>query len=116
MDRPEGREEAGDERVRAVRTATERIPCPVGKGRVMRMLLKVEMNTAASNEAIKQGALQQTVERALEAIRPEAAYFTVENGCRTAYIFFDLADPSQMPKISEPFFLGVDAKIGRAHV
>ncbi|WP_017237411.1 DUF3303 family protein [Streptomyces sp. SS] len=77
----------------------------------MRMLLKVQMDTPTSNEAIKQGNLLKTMEGALEALKPEAAYFTIEDGCRTGYIFFDLADPSQMPKISEPFFMGVNAKI-----
>ncbi|WP_406064265.1 hypothetical protein OG462_35850 [Streptomyces sp. NBC_01077] len=77
----------------------------------MRMLLKVQMDTPASNEAIRQGTLQKIMEETLQAIRPEAAYFTVEDGCRTAYLFFDLDDPSQMPKISEPFFLKLHARI-----
>lgn len=77
----------------------------------MRMLLKVQMDTQASNEAIKQGTLQKIVEKAMAELRPEAAYFTAQDGCRTAFIFFDLADPSQMPKISEPFFLQLGAKI-----
>ncbi|MFC9594712.1 hypothetical protein [Streptomyces sp. NPDC056944] len=77
----------------------------------MRMLLKVQMDTQASNDAIKQGRLLQLMEGALQELRPEAAYFTVENGCRTAYIFFDLADPSLMPKISEPFFMEIGAGI-----
>ncbi|MER5307789.1 hypothetical protein ABT034_08370 [Streptomyces sp. NPDC002773] len=77
----------------------------------MRMLLKVQMDTMASNEAIRQGTLQKLMESALSELRPEAAYFGAENGCRTAYLFFDLADPSRMPKISEPFFMELGAKI-----
>lgn len=77
----------------------------------MRMLLKVQMDTEASNEAIKQGTLQKTMEATLEKLRPEAAYFTVEDGCRTGYLFFDLADPSDLPAISEPFFMGLNAKV-----
>lgn len=77
----------------------------------MRMLLKIQMDTPASNEAIKQGKLQETVEHTLKELQAEAAYFTVEDGCRTAYVFFDLTDPSQMPKISEPFFSAVNARI-----
>ncbi|MDV5146902.1 hypothetical protein R1T08_22590 [Streptomyces sp. SBC-4] len=75
------------------------------------MLLKVQMDTPASNEAYKQGTIQKIMEDALAALRPEAAYFGVEDGCRTAYIFFDLADPSLMPKLSAPFFLHLDAKV-----
>ncbi|MGW1927217.1 hypothetical protein ACWCQ0_51945 [Streptomyces massasporeus] len=77
----------------------------------MRMLLKVQMDTPASNEAIRAGTLRTIMEETLREIRPEAAYFTVENGCRTAYLFFDMADPSLMPKISEPFFLRLHAKV-----
>ncbi|MFC9702455.1 hypothetical protein ACFTWD_17305 [Streptomyces sp. NPDC056943] len=77
----------------------------------MRMLLKVQMDTPASNEAIKQGTLQKIVEDAMSALQPEAAYFGAEDGCRTAYIFFDLTDPSQLPKFSEPFFLQLGAKL-----
>ncbi|MFE0642925.1 hypothetical protein ACFW2Y_15105 [Streptomyces sp. NPDC058877] len=77
----------------------------------MRMLLTVEMDTTTSNEAIQQGTLLQTMEGALQNLRPEAAYFTVQNGRRTAYIFFDLTDTAQMPKISEPFFMGTGAKV-----
>ena len=77
----------------------------------MRMLLKVQMDTPTSNEAIRQGTLQKIMEAAMEELRPEAAYFGAEDGCRTAFIFFDLADPSQLPKFSEPFFLQLGAKI-----
>ncbi|MBX9426941.1 MULTISPECIES: hypothetical protein [Streptomyces] len=82
----------------------------------MRMLLKVQMDTQASNEAIRQGTLSKLMENAMSELRPEAAYFGVENGCRTAYMFFDLTDPSQMPKLSEPFFLELEAKISYAPV
>ncbi|MEU6623831.1 hypothetical protein ABZ926_24070 [Streptomyces litmocidini] len=77
----------------------------------MRMLLKVQMDTPASNEAIKQGRLLETMESTLKELSPEAAYFTVEDGCRTGYMFFDLEDPSQLPKISEPFFMQMGAKV-----
>ncbi|MEU5433523.1 DUF3303 family protein [Streptomyces sp. NPDC020719] len=69
------------------------------------------MDTAKSNENIKNGNMQKTMQSALEAIRPEAAYFTTQNGCRTAFIVFDLQDPSEMPKIAEPFFMELGAKI-----
>ncbi|MFF0473798.1 hypothetical protein [Streptomyces sp. NPDC004284] len=77
----------------------------------MRMLLKIQMDTPTSNEAIRQGKLLKIMEGALQELKPEAAYFTVEDGCRTGYLFFDLDDPSRMPVISEPFFMGINAKI-----
>lgn len=77
----------------------------------VRTLMKVEMDTEKANDAIRNGTLQKTVESALEALRPEAAYFTAQNGCRTAFIVFDMTDSSNMPKFSEPFFLELGAKI-----
>ncbi|MEE1752846.1 hypothetical protein [Streptomyces sp. SP18CS02] len=77
----------------------------------MRVLMKVQMDTRITNEALKRGTLQKTMQSALETIRPEAAYFGTEDGCRTAYIVFDLEAPFQMPKIAEPFFMELGAKI-----
>ena len=47
----------------------------------------------------------------LETLQPEAAYFGPEGGIRTAFIVFDLADPSQLPAISEPLFSNFKARI-----
>ncbi|WP_234386643.1 hypothetical protein [Streptomyces sp. ERV7] len=73
--------------------------------------MKIEMDTEKANDAIRNGTLPKTVESALEALQPEAAYFTTQNGCRTAFIFFDLTDSSHMPKFSEPFFMELGAKV-----
>jgi hypothetical protein len=77
----------------------------------MRMLMTVEMDTAASNQAIKDGSLPKMMESTLGQLHPEAAYFTTHEGHRTAYIFFDLHEEAQMVKIAEPFFLGLNAKV-----
>ncbi|WP_282697613.1 hypothetical protein [Streptomyces sp. CC208A] len=77
----------------------------------MRMLMKVEMNTEAANDLIKQGVVPELMQEALGRIRPESAYFTVENGCRTAYLFFDLNEPSDLPALAEPFFMRLGARI-----
>ncbi|WP_217242806.1 hypothetical protein [Streptomyces sp. AC555_RSS877] len=77
----------------------------------MRVLLKVSMDTEKANEAIQNGTLPKLIEASLEQIKPEAAYFTSENGQRTACMVFDTQDSSQMPVISEPFFMNLGAKI-----
>lgn len=77
----------------------------------MRTLLRVELDTEKANDAIKNGTIAKTMDTALEAVHPEAAYFTTQNGCRTAFIVFDLTDSADMPKIAEPFFLEFGAKI-----
>jgi hypothetical protein len=82
----------------------------------MRMLMKVQIPTGAGNDAIKDGSLPQIVGRVLETLKAEAAYFTSDDGMRTALIFFDMTDSSEIPPAAEPFFMGLEAKITFAPV
>jgi hypothetical protein len=82
----------------------------------MRMLMTVQIPTDAGNDAIKNGSLPQIVGKALETLNAEAAYFTSEEGMRTAMIFFDMADSSDIPPAAEPFFMGLNARITFAPV
>ena len=77
----------------------------------MRMLLKVQMDTAAANELIVGGSMAGLMQSMMERLKPEAAYFAPQDGVRTAFIFFDLEDPSQIPVISEPLFENMKAKV-----
>lgn len=77
----------------------------------MRVMLKASMDTEKANEAIRSGTLGKLIQESMEQIKPEAAYFTTDHGKRTAFLFFDMEDSSQMPVISEPFFLSLDAEI-----
>ena len=77
----------------------------------MRMLMKVQMEVEAANRAISDGSWEQVIGRAMEELRPEAAYFTAQEGKRTGFIVFDLKDPSDIPSIAEPFFMSVNASI-----
>lgn len=77
----------------------------------MRMLMKVSIPTEAGNDAIKDGSLPQIVGASLDALKAEAAYFTAEDGMRTALIFFEMGDSSEIPSAAEPFFMGLGADI-----
>lgn len=77
----------------------------------MRTLLKVSLDVAAANKAAQDGTLGQIIGSVAEMIQPEASYFLTEKGKRTAYFFFDLKDPSQIPQIAEPFFIGLNAEV-----
>ncbi|CAM5249641.1 hypothetical protein SALBM311S_13033 [Streptomyces alboniger] len=77
----------------------------------MRVLLKAQMDTEKANDAIRNGTLGKLIQESVEQFKPEAAYFTTDNGERTAYFVFDMQDSSQMPVLSEPFFLTLGAKI-----
>jgi hypothetical protein len=77
----------------------------------MRMLLKILIPAEAGTRAIKDGSMARLLEGTLSKLKPEAAYFVAEDGLRTAMIFFDLKDTSEIPSIAEPLFAGLDAKI-----
>ncbi|MFF3328831.1 hypothetical protein ACFYWX_04600 [Streptomyces sp. NPDC002888] len=77
----------------------------------MRVLLKASMDTERANEAIRNGTLGKLIQESVAQIKPEAAYFTTDNGQRTAFLVFDMQDSSQMPVLAEPFFLTLGAKI-----
>ena len=77
----------------------------------MRMMLKVNMSTRAANDLARKGQLGSAIQSILDDLKPEAAYFTDDNGERTGFIFFDLAEPSQIPAVAEPWFLTLNAKI-----
>jgi hypothetical protein len=82
----------------------------------MRMLLKAQIPTGPGNDAIKDGTLPEIMGNAIAALNAEAAYFTAEEGMRTALIFFEMAESSDIPPAAEPFFMGLDAKITFAPV
>ena len=77
----------------------------------MRFLVKVNIPVEAGNGAAKAGKLGTTIQSILADLKPEAAYFTDNNGQRTAFLFLEMQDASQIPAIAEPWFLAFDASI-----
>lgn len=70
----------------------------------MRTLVKFEIPAEAGNAAIKNGSFQQTMRKAMEDLKPEAAYFGTMNGKRGGLLVVDLPDVSDMSRVAEPFF------------
>jgi hypothetical protein len=77
----------------------------------MRMMMKVQMDTEATSKLLADGAMPQLMQETMERLQPEATYFGPDGGVRTAFIVFDMQDPSQLPSISEPFFNKLKANI-----
>lgn len=86
-------------------------PIPRGWVKAMRMLMKARLSTDLANEAIKDGTMPKKMGAAIEPLHPEAAYFFGEEGERTAFIVFDMERSSQLPTVTETFFIDFGAKV-----
>ena len=77
----------------------------------MRFMMRVELPTELANEMAVDGELESTIGSILGDMKPEAAYFTTSNGERCGYIFFEMADSSQIPAAAEPWFHAFEANV-----
>ena len=75
----------------------------------MRMLLNVRMPHEPFNTLVRQGKAGAALGRILDDIKPEAAYFTEQDGKRGAMLIVEVKDPSRVPSLAEPFFLQFNA-------
>ncbi len=87
------------------------LPLYGAKEMQMRMMLKVHMDTQAGSKAIQDGTMADGMMKMMEMLKPEAAYFGPDDGVRTAFIVFDMTDPSQLPALSEPLFSQFNARV-----
>jgi hypothetical protein len=78
----------------------------------MRMMMQMAIPVEAGNKAARTGAFGPSFQKILDALKPEAAYFTTSaTGERGGFIVFDMKDTSQLPGIVEPFFLAFNARV-----
>ena len=77
----------------------------------MRFLLKVSIPVEAGNRAVREGTLGETVSKILSDLKPEAAYFTEEEGKRTGFLIVKLESAQQIPSVAEPWFLAFNAGV-----
>lgn len=75
----------------------------------MKMLLTVEFPHEPFNALVRRGKIGEVMERNLESVKPEMAYFTEQDGKRTGIFVVELNQPSEVPALAEPFFLHFQA-------
>jgi hypothetical protein len=61
------------------------------------------------NTAVRKGTVGETIDKILKAIKPEAVYFTEQDGRRGAVLIIDVDSPAQVPALAEPWFLSFHA-------
>jgi hypothetical protein len=77
----------------------------------MRMMLHVVVPVKTANAAIRSGQFVPFIQKVLGDLKPEATYFTEDQGNRSAYIVFDMKDVTQLTSVAEPWFLGLNATV-----
>ncbi len=77
----------------------------------MKYIMKMRMPVEKGNEKIKDPQFGHKMKELLAEIKAEAAYFTTICGERGAYIILNLNDASEIPAVSEPFFLWLNASV-----
>ena len=77
----------------------------------MRMLLDITIPHEPFNSLVRKGETGEKLAKILEALKPEAIYFTEQDGKRGAIAVVDLADPSKIPALAEPWFLTFNADV-----
>ena len=70
----------------------------------MRMMLRTHIDATHGSDALKSGAMQKAISAFIEKFKPEATYFGLESGKRTAFFVFNMEDSHQCPEIAEAFF------------
>ena len=76
----------------------------------MRMLLHAIFPNEPFNTLVRSGEAGNILKNIIEDLKPEAVYFTEEDGLRSAILVVDLASASDVPRVAEPFFLKFDAE------
>jgi hypothetical protein len=77
----------------------------------MKMLLRIIMPNEPFNTLIRKGTIGKTLEKILGDLKPEAAYFTLEDGERSVLMVININKPGDYVKYAEPFFLQFNAHI-----
>jgi hypothetical protein len=73
--------------------------------------MQVRIPHETFNAAVRDGSAEQKMARILEDAKPEAAYFTEYDGHRGGILIVDVADPSKVPALAEPWFLAFSADV-----
>jgi len=77
----------------------------------MRMLMHIQLPPEPFNTAVRNGTAGKKMQQILEATKPEAAYFTEQNGRRGATLVVDVEDASAIQRLAEPWFLTFQAEV-----
>lgn len=77
----------------------------------MKMLLTVTFPHEPFNAKIKKGTIGEVLDKLMAEIKPEAAYFSLNEGKRHIFMLVNVNSGGDYVKYAEPFFLQFGADI-----
>ena len=77
----------------------------------MRMLIDFDLPIEPFNSYVRDGSAGERIGKVLEAIKPEAVYFTEAHGKRGGVLIVNVETPSDVPRVAEPLFLQFNAEV-----
>ena len=77
----------------------------------MRFIARVTLPVQAGNQFCRDKEMNRKMETILSEVRPETVYFGVENGQRTLFCVVNVEQSHDLPRVSEPFWLGLQANV-----
>ncbi len=77
----------------------------------MRMLMNIIFPLEPFNSAVRDGTVGSKMKAILDQIKPEAVYFTEQNGQRGGILVVDVKDSSEIPSLAEPWYLTFEADV-----
>ncbi|MFA9476615.1 MAG: hypothetical protein ACERJ2_18945 [Filomicrobium sp.] len=77
----------------------------------MLLMMRFTIPVERGNLAAKDGTIRRAIESLVASTNAEAAYFTMIDGERGGYIFFEETDQARLTRINEPILTALDAAI-----
>ena len=76
----------------------------------MKFILNVILPPEPFNTLVRKGKAGEMLGKIQQELKPEAVYFTEQDGKRSGIYIVNLTQASDIPKLAEPFFLNFNAE------
>ncbi|MCB2184980.1 MAG: hypothetical protein KQJ78_07750 [Deltaproteobacteria bacterium] len=77
----------------------------------MRLMYRFTIPVEKGNETAADGSMPRIIQDLVDELRPEAAYFFLEDGRRAGLLVFEETDQTRLVAINEPLFAKLHAAI-----
>ena len=77
----------------------------------MKFMVTFQMQGEKANAALRDRNFGEKMQQLLNDFHAESVYFSTINGERGCHMVLNLDDPSMIPKIAEPLFFWLGAKV-----